>query len=198
MDNKAPLWRLLLAAAATAGIACSSGTEPRAPTLLEGLPRQLSANEVRVAGAANQFALSLFRTISAAQTGENVFLSPLSVSFSLGMAMNGANGTTLDQMQSTLDLGGATLGEINDGYRSLMSLEQGLDATTTFDIANSMWYRDGFPVLTSFSDTLENAFQADVRSGGFGQPTIDSVNAWVSDKTRGKITSILDEISGTD
>src|SRR6266576_1703247 len=58
--------RLLLLSALCA--ACTSGSQgPTAPRLVTGLPRQLSANEARVAGAANQFSLSLFRRLSAAQ-----------------------------------------------------------------------------------------------------------------------------------
>src|SRR4051812_42721607 len=135
--------RLLLLSVLCA--ACTSGSEgPTAPQLVTALPRQLTANESRVAGAANQFSLALFRRLSAAQPESNVFVSPLSVSFSLGMAMNGANGATQDEMRATLGFSDAQLSEVNDGYRSLIALERGLDATTTFTIANSMWYRGSF------------------------------------------------------
>jgi serine protease inhibitor len=165
--------------------------------MVSGLPRALTANETRVAGAANQFTLALFRRLSAAQPETNVFVSPLSVSFSLGMAMNGASGTTLDQMRATLGFGQAQLSEINDGYRSLIALESGLDPTTTFTIANSMWYRSNFPVLQSFKDTLAHAFSAEVNASPFNASTIGTVNDWVKAKTNGKILTILDGIDSS-
>ncbi len=185
----------LLLVGTLACAACSPGSQPpTAPELQTALPRALTANETRVAAAANQFTLRLFQRLSAAQPDTNVFVSPLSVSFSLGMTMNGATGATLDQMRATLGFDQAELAEINDGYRSLMSLEGGLDATTTFTIANSVWYKDDFPVLQSFRDTVASAFSAQVNASPFDQSTITAVNGWVSAKTNGKIPTILDAI----
>jgi serpin B len=176
--------------------ACSMGTDPTgAPALLSDLPRDLSADETRVSRAANQFAFTLFQRINAAQPDANVFVSPLSVSFALGMTMNGANGATLGEMRSTLGFGASELAEINEGYKGLMSLEKGLDPTTTFQIANSVWYRQTLPVHQSFVDAARATFDADVQASPFDASTVTQVNSWVDQKTNGKIKKILDEIS---
>jgi serine protease inhibitor len=187
--------RITIAALALAG--CSS-TEPGPPRQLTSLPRELTADEVRVSRAANQFALTLFKRLNEVQLGENVFVSPLSVSLSLGMTMNGADGTTLDEMRSTLGFGAEELSAINAGYRGLMSLEGGLDPSTTFDIANSMWYKQSLPVHQSFVDELKATFDAEVRASPFDQSTITQVNDWVSANTNGKIPTILEEIHPED
>jgi serine protease inhibitor len=185
--------RALAAVVVLAG--CSQSTDPRrAPQLLTALPRDLTADETRVSRAANQFAFTLFQRLNAAQPNENVFVSPLSVSFALGMTMNGANGTTLDEMRSTLGFGASELAEINAGYAGLMSLEEGLDPTTTFRIANSVWYRQDLSVHQSFVDAVRETFDADVRASPFDASTVTQVNAWVSEKTNGKIPTILDGI----
>src|SRR5687767_12288503 len=110
-------------------LASCSITEPPEgpPQQLTGLPRSLTADEAAVSDAANHFAFTLLRRLSAQQPGANVFVSPLSVSMALGMAMNGATGTTLDQMRSTLGFGMKELASINAGYRGLIALEAGLD-----------------------------------------------------------------------
>lgn len=190
---KSKLW-MLGGALALAG--CTA-TEPGPPPQLTDLPRALTADEIRVSRAANQFALTLFKRLNQAQPQENVFASPLSVSFSLGMTMNGANGTTLDEMRSTLGFGAEELSAINEGYRGLMSLEAGLDPSTTFDIANSVWYRQGLPVHQSFVDMVKSTFDAEVRASPFDATTITQVNDWVSANTNGKIPTILDEIDST-
>src|SRR5687768_11673759 len=178
--------------------ACSATDPGRAPDLLTALPRDLTADELRVSQAANAFTLSLFRGLNAAQPDSNVFVSPLSVSFALGMAMNGAEDQTFDEMRRTLGFGAATLDEINRGYAGLMALESGLDATTTFTIANSVWIRQGLPVRQSFTDQVRATFDAEVRTSPFDASTITAVNGWVSEQTKGRIPTILDEIRDED
>src|SRR5688572_23488087 len=112
--------------------ACSQEPATGPTPQLTALPRALTADEERVSTAANQFSFTLLQRLNAAQPDENVFVSPLSVSFSLGMAMNGANAATLDQMRNTLGFGTTELAEINNGYRGLIALEAGLDPSTTF------------------------------------------------------------------
>jgi serpin B len=178
---------------------CDPATGPGGPPAqLAGLPRDLSADEARVSGAANQFALNLFRRLNAAQAAENVFVSPLSVTFALGMAMNGANGATFNEMRSTLGFGADDLAAINAGYRGLLSLESGLDPSTTFQIANSVWYRQTLPVMPTFVDSMRQVFGADVKSAPFDASTVAAVNSWVSQKTAGRIPTILEGISPYD
>ena len=181
---------------ATLALAGCGVTEPgRPPDQLAALPRALTANETRVSQAANQFALTLFRRLSQQQPDFNVFVSPLSVSFSLGMTMNGADTQTLDEMRATLGFGGAALAEINEGYRGLLALETGLDPSTTFEIANSVWHRSTLAVHQSFVDVVKSAFEAEVQASPFDQTTITQVNNWVSAKTNGRIPTILDFIA---
>src|SRR4051812_4001444 len=52
------------------------------------LPRALTPSEREVLGATNAFSFNLWKTINAAQRDSNVFVSPLSASFALGMTMN--------------------------------------------------------------------------------------------------------------
>lgn len=188
---------LLLALATGCGLFTDPGTDGP-PAQLTSLPRALTEDEIRVSRAANQFAFTLFERLNAAQPDENVFVSPLSVSFSLGMTMNGAAGGTLDQMRQTLGFGAAELDEINEGYRSLLALEGSLDPSTTFDIANSVWYRQDFTVNQSFIDQVKQVFDAEVRAAPFTDATKTEVNDWVSSATNGKIPTILDEIHPDD
>ena len=186
---------LLLSGLASCGLV----TDPSGPPAqLTGLPRDLTAVELRVSSAANQFALTLFRRLNAVQPTENVFVSPLSASFALGMTMNGANGATFNEMRSTLGFGADELAAINAGYRGLLSLESGLDPSTTFRIANSVWHRQTLPVLATFVESMRQTFDADVKSAPFDASTITAVNSWVSQKTAGKIPTIVEEIRDRD
>ena len=178
---------------------CSSSTEPdpAAPSApLEALPRALSVGEQRVVGAANDFSFALFRRLSAAQKDSNVFASPLSASMALGMAMTGAAGGTYDEMRTTLGFGtAASESEIGESYKSLIALLRGLDPGVDFKIANSIWYRTGFPVDPAFLDRSRNWFDARASALDFASASaVPTINDWVSTSTAGKIPTILDKI----
>ena len=66
--------------------------------------RELTAAEKQLVSSGNKFGLELFKEVVKEQGDKNVFISPLSVSMALGMAYNGADGTTRDAMQKTLAL----------------------------------------------------------------------------------------------
>jgi serpin B len=194
--------RLVPHAVATLGIAlaiaCSGATEPRPSEpspVLEALPRPLGAGEQTIIAANNGFAFSLFRQLGAAQADSNVFVSPLSASMALGMAMNGASGTTFDEMRATLGFGTAPESEIDQGYKSLIALLRGIDPGVDFRIANSIWTREGFPVTPSFLDAGRTWFDAQAASLDFANPAaVKSINDWVSTATAGKIPTILEQI----
>jgi len=188
-------------AVATLGIAlavaCSGATEPRPQPspVLEALPRALSAGEQKIIAANNEFSFSLFRQLGAAESDSNVFVSPLSASMALGMAMTGASGTTFDEMRATLGFGTTSESEIDQGYKSLITLLRGLDPGVDFRIANSIWTREGFPVTPAFLDAGRTWFDAQAASLDFASPTaVKSINDWVSTATAGKIPTILDQI----
>lgn len=179
--------------------ACGTSTDPRTgdvPAELKALPRALTAPEQQVVSSANDFAFALFKKVSGAQRDSNVFISPVSASMALGMTMNGAANQTFDQMRSALSFGSASQQSINDGYKGLIGLLRGLDASTTFQLANSIWYRQEFPFEQSFLETGRSYFDAEIRGMDFASPTaLPTINGWVSDHTNGKIPKILDAIT---
>ena len=114
----------------------------------------------------------------------------------LGMAMNGANGETFGAIRSTLGFGAASMAEINAGYRDLIALLTTLDPATSVTVANSIWSDAGFPILPSFVQAAKAWFEAEARSVPFADPATPGViNAWVSDRTRGRIPKLLNGIS---
>ena len=160
---------------------------------LEALPRPLTAGEREIIGASNRFAFDLLREVNRGEEGRNVFLSPLSASMALGMTMNGARGSTLDAMRSTLGFGTLPLGEIDRSYRSLIDLLTELDPGVDIRLANAIWYRSGFPLETAFADTTRRYFDARVTALNFADPSArTTINGWVKESTNGKIETIVD------
>jgi serine protease inhibitor len=178
--------------------ACGPPTGPNGqPPLLTELPRALSPAELRIIDAANAFAFDLLRESTRSLPADsNAFLSPLSASMALGMALNGANGETFNGMQSALRLSGMTEPEINQGYRDLIALLGELDSRTEMKIANSMWGREGFSIEPGFIDAGKTFFDAEVRTLDFASSSaVATINDWVGGKTNGRIPKLLDQIS---
>ncbi len=189
---------LLLVAVAVAG-ACTDSTAPGSGPI-DGLPRPLSAAETKLVSAGNDFSFALFTRISAETPDSNIFVSPLSASMALGMTLNGAAGSTFDAMRVALQVEAVSQEDINAGYKALLSLLRGLDPATALEVANSIWYRQEFPFEQTFFTTAETWFDAEVRGLNFDdvQPSLATINGWVSDRTHEKIPKIIDGIHPND
>jgi serpin B len=178
----------MLAVTAAALAACGDGTAP-----VVELPRELSVAEAKLVEADNRFAFKLFREVAAREPAEaNVLVSPLSIGMALGMAYNGAAGSTRDAMQDALELQGMSLQEVNEAYQSLIALLRDLDPTVEFILANSVWHRQEISVVAAFLDNMERYFDADVRAMDFADPgAVGIINGWVRDHTGGRIDEIV-------
>ena len=175
------------------GSAC--GSDPIAPRTLSELPRPLSDAERFIGASGNEFSFDLLRKVNSAQRDSNVFLSPLSASMALGLTMNGAAGTTADEMRRALGFGDAALSTINEGYRGLIGLLRGLDPGTELRVANSIFHHRDFPFEQSFFATGRTWFDAEVESLDFHAPSsVNTVNDWASRATNGKIPKIMEQI----
>ena len=113
----------------------------------------------------------------------------------LEMVLNGADGGTYEAMKEALALSGLTEEQINQNYRSLIDLLRRVDPAVIFQIANSVWCDQGFPVKDEFIAVNQQYFDAEVDTLDFGsQQAIDTINNWVNEETNGLIEDIIDEI----
>ena len=158
------------------------------------ISRELTPAEKQLVESDNKFGFKLFKEIIKEEGGTNVFISPLSVSMALGMTYNGASGSTQEAMQTTLELSGLTIQEVNESYKSLIELLTGLDPKVKFQIANSIWYRQEFSFEEEFINLCKTYFNALVRGLDFNDPNAaDTINGWVEENTNGRIKEIVDK-----
>ena len=191
--SKTPLLLLLL----SIGIASCKKSGTVSPAS-KGKNLVLTSLDQQKITADNAFTLNLFKNLVSANTGgANLFVSPLSVSFALGMTSNGAAGQTLTAFQNTLNFAGLTQAQVNDYYNNLITNLPQLDPNTTHDIANSIWYRQGFNVLPQFLQADSTYFHAKIQALDFTNPaSVNTINGWVNDNTGGKIPTIINQIPG--
>ncbi|MDI6791971.1 MAG: serpin family protein [bacterium] len=182
---------LILVLCIWAGVMGCSNKNPVSSTPIELTPAEKSLIE-----SDNKFGFKLFKEIINQEKDKNVFISPLSVSMALGMTYNGSDGGTREAMQTSLELSGLTIQEVNESYQSVIEALTGLDPTKVkFQIANSIWYRDGFPVEDEFISLNKTYFNAEVRGLDFNDPNASNIiNGWVDENTNGKIKEIVDKV----
>ncbi len=155
----------------------------------------LNKKAAEILEADKAFGFELFREVVSQSEKENLMISPLSVSYALGMTYNGAAGTTLEAFNEVLHFGDLTTEEVNESYKDLMDQLLNLDEKVEFSIANSIWYRLGFQVLPEFIQTNKDYFDAEVKEIDFNNPqTVEIINQWIEDKTNDKIQDMLDYI----
>jgi len=159
---------------------------------------EITAETRQLIDSDNQFGIELFKIVNQQQeTDSNTMISPLSVSLALAMTYNGALGDTKKAMEETMYLNDLSVEQINESFETLMEALMSVDPKVTMEIANSIWYRENYPVIEDFIQVNRNYYDAEVRSMDFGDPqAIDIINQWCADKTHNKIKKILDVIPG--
>lgn len=127
------------------------------------------------------------------KSGENIMVSPVSVSIALGLTAGGAKGETYNQFEKVLGRG-VSMPEMNTFY---YQLAEKLDESESVDIslANSVWMKKGeVDVERSFLEYADELYDADVYSEPFNDNTVKKINSWVKDNTDGMIKEIIDRI----
>jgi serpin B len=172
-------------------IAVAQDAAPPAPAVAACDPGTISAHlspeaQDAVAGV-NSFSLDLYkRTLT---PGDNLFLSPASVSTAVALAYRGAVGQTADELRRVLHYNAAP-----DAY---FRASAGVFATMNFcgpgrvlRTANAIWTQVGMP--------LKPDYVADVRAGlqqtnfrADPEKSRAEINGWVARATRDRITDLL-------
>lgn len=155
----------------------------------------LSKSAQAIVNANNTFAFDFIKEVHQAEEKENYMISPVSLSLALGMAYNGAEGSTKSAFEEVMYYQNIPEGA-NDFNKALIASLSSTDNGSIMEIANSLWINEHFPVKQEFIDLNTNYYSAEVQNRNFIDPnTLTAINQWVSDKTHEKIPSILSEIS---
>lgn len=155
----------------------------------------------KIIAADNQFGFELFRKIEASlNEPKNTMISPMSISLALAMVYNGTEGNTKKQMEVMLHKAGLTSDDINQSYKDLVAGLASHDPRVELSISNAIYYRNNFPVKADFITTNQNYYNAEVAGLDFSKSTqtLNTVNGWVKNKTKGKIDKIIEEVKPSD
>jgi serpin B len=148
----------------------------------------------------NKFALDVYRSLSKDKT-ENVFFSPMSISFALAMAYAGARGETREQMADAMhfDLPNNQLHlAFSELRRSIEDIDEskvyGDGQVFKMNLANSIWCQKGYAFKSDYINLLINYYSSGLKLVDFNRSPEEcrrEINDWVSRKTEEKIQNLI-------
>ncbi|HAM99864.1 MAG TPA: hypothetical protein DCQ26_14775 [Marinilabiliales bacterium] len=162
--------------------------------------KEIPANPVlksAIAEQNNSFSMDIFREIVLnEETDKNIFISPMSMYYALGMAGTGAANETRDEFNTLLGWQNQADTAILLAMKSLYSDISPANNGITLEVANSLWQREGAPIKETYKNLVAEYFDAQVSALDFTDPaSVDVINNWIEEKTHDRIQDMLDAIS---
>ncbi|MGQ9783973.1 MAG: serpin family protein [Armatimonadota bacterium] len=149
----------------------------------------------QLVSASNGFGFRLLKILATHSKDKNVFISPASMSLTLCMTYNGADGKTRKAMAETLGISKLSLQDINRACAALLANLTDLGPEMTLEIANSLWARKGVKFKPEFIDRSKEYYKADLNIIDFDSPeAVKKINSWVSNRTHGRIGEVIKRI----
>lgn len=140
------------------------------------------------------FATTLFNTVNSNSEEENICISPASAMWALSMTANGAEGNTANQIYAALGYPAAAMQRAAFNTLQKSSIEAAKkNEKAVVNIANSIWINHKIKLKEPFINTNKLFYDAEVRHTAFDNAAVNEINKWCSEKTNGKIESILKE-----
>lgn len=154
---------------------------------VESGPRNGAERKASVGNQASwrqgDFAGKLYRQM--AKDNENLAFSPYGVASVCALVGTGAKGETFEAFKNALEFPTDNLDEMARIFR-----ETKQKIGNAVEISDSVWLFKGFSPLDEFRSRAVNGFLAEARNTSL-ESAKDEINAYVSDKTHGKIPSLL-------
>jgi serpin B len=166
----------------------------------------------------DHFGAKLFSTISQNNNGQNVFLSPTSISLAISMCAVGARHETLQQMLRVLEV--SSIEELTNIAEQIMqvfppaeqdesSIEQSDDPNASpravfhrieyftplqLKLANRLYAQKDYRIQQTYLDLIQKSFRSDIKLEDFkkeGLKAVQTINTWVEKQTNERIRDIL-------
>ena len=177
-------------------LASCSEDEPVTPNIKynPGTIKLTTAQQAQVENS-NEFAWKFFKEVSKGEQ-QDVFVSPLSVTYALGMLSNGAVGDTQKEILEGLEFRSGKVDDINSLCHQLMIESPKLDKSTQLSMANAVVVNKKIQLQPTFQNVVKKQYDALVASKDFSSPaTLSFINQWASDNTQGMVPKILERIN---
>ncbi|XP_044254319.1 serine protease inhibitor 28Dc [Tribolium madens] len=176
-------------------------TELRGTTLYEQFVDKIVSSGILKLTVAMEKAL----IASSPNNYESIVFAPVNIAGALALVLLGSNGKTFEEISAIMGL--ATGVDIHNKsqlvHEQFGRLLEKLQTTSGFDIgrqvniANAVFVQNNYPIRQIYKNTAESVYKSEVLNVDFEtnpKSAQQVINAWVSERTKGKITQILNEV----
>lgn len=175
-------------------VGCSNDEESNNPLNPDPIVKPekvtLTRSEQQLVASSNAFSFNLFR--KAQDNEKSQILSPLSITYALGMLNNGASGETQEQINKVLGFGDTGADSINAFCRKMLTTAPLLDPQTKVMIANNIYVNKPYQLKADFVQKAKVFYDTTPETRDFHDgKTIDVINQWASDHTERMIQKVL-------
>lgn len=108
----------------------------------------------------NDLGFNMFRKVGA---NENILLSPLGMTYALGLINNGAGGETRKQIQKVLGCGDTGATTINSFCRKMLTEAPKIDRLTNMEITNEFFSPKSYTLMPSFTKVAKDSYDTQLQ-----------------------------------
>ena len=160
-------------------------------------PIQLTDEQQIFVNNNNWFSLNFLKTVNEIDSKSFIY-SPLSITYVLGMVNDAATGETEKELEQTLGFHEGGIQAVNEYCKKLIDGLPKVDDKVTLNIANAIFVNKIFILKEQFQQDMQTYYDAKAESLDFkAAETLDHINDWCNEKTKGMIPTILDEVDPT-
>ncbi|ESN95907.1 hypothetical protein HELRODRAFT_86199 [Helobdella robusta] len=145
-------------------------------------------------GPNRDFGISLYKELAAGNPQENIFFSPISLMFALGIALLGSRGETEKQLKSVMKIENMINADMHQGLFKLKSFLEDEKNPHELHIANRLFIEKSETLRGGFSKDCQKYYGSDPEKVEFmndAPACVAKINRWVEKLTKGKIKNLI-------
>jgi serpin B len=151
---------------------------------------ELTRTEHELVMSGTEFAFNLFRKARDAQ--QSTVLSPISITYALGLLNNGAAGQTQQQINQVLGFGDKGADGINYFCYKMLTGAPRLDRQTKVLISNAIFLNQPYQLMREFNQKAASYYDAAAQPFDFhDDQTLSFINQWAYYNTEQMIEQVL-------
>ena len=139
----------------------------------------------------NDLGFNMFHKVGAKN---NILLSPLGMTYALGLISNGAGGETKKQIHKVLGCDDTKAANINDFCRKMLTEAPRLDKLAKMEIGNDFFSQKGYTPKPAFAKIADEYYHTDLNSLDFGsKKSVAEINQKINQRSNGMIPQVIDK-----
>ena len=151
----------------------------------------MSDEEKALVMPVNDLGFKMFRKVGAK---ESILLSPMGMTYALGLISNGAGGETKKQINKVLGYDDKKAAKVNEFCRKILTEAPKLDRLTQMEINNLFCSHKGFTPKPAFAKIANEYYHTTLKSMDFGsEHSVDEINQEINEHSNRMLPKVLDK-----